>query len=92
MSDSNGQMPMFDDPLPQEIPAKKPRKPARAKRGRPRKTPEAVVAKPAKKPRAIRKAPVGAFSRDQYKAIRLLLGLSDRELTAVLEVVRGLSK
>jgi len=90
MSDPNGQMPMFDDPLPQQTPPKKPKKPARGKRGRPRKNPEAA---PVAQARAVRRVPtVDRFSRDQYRAIRLLLGMNDRELAAVLEIVRGLSK
>ena len=88
------EMPMFDDPLPAELPAKKPRKPA--KRGRPRKTVAVAPAPEPKKPRAVRRAPNGhaggRYTRDQYRAIAMLLQMSDRELAAVLEIVKGLSK
>lgn len=93
------QMPMFDDPVPpqHQPPKRKPRKPMK-KRRKVRKTAPAVVpaAEPPKR-RKTKKARINGhagkrFSRDQYNAIRILLGMSDKELIAVLDIVKGVSR
>lgn len=99
----NDQMPMFDDPIPETSPdaPKKPRKkPMRRKVKKARKVAVAapIVPPAPKQRRKMRKVRVtnghagGRYSKEQYRVIGALMGMSVKERDAVFDIVKGLTK
>jgi hypothetical protein len=83
---------VFDESLPAELPAKKPGKPL--KRRKLDKSAQVLLRKRGRPPGTTKmhKVQTETFTKEQYSAIRILLNLSDKELAAVLEIVKGLCR
>jgi hypothetical protein len=94
---SMSEMPDFDNSLPAKQPTKKPRKPM--KRRQLHKSAYAIAAE--SKPRRGRppaltnkmhKSQTAIFTKDQYRVIGALMGMSVKERDAIFEIVKGLSR
>jgi hypothetical protein len=92
-------LPMFEETPAPDAPKKQRRKPV--KRRKARKAAVKVEAPPTpvpKKRRQMRKARVtnghagGRYTKEQYRVIGALMGMSIKERIAVFDIVKGLSK